>query len=205
MRWCIFTIPIAIFLHMAKVCGIGNIGKGLFKAKVDGKKTPEYTIWYNILSTITRFNHQYTLVESINPSWLDYQTFANDLRLNHSHITKEMVRTITLFNRHNFRFDKENLRFIPRILSDAIREYEDFAGVTQMPNGKYRVQARLNKRKQHLGVYDDFRTAIRAYRWHKAKYIQRLGGRLYSIGRINEEIFATLKKRFPMVLPKQTK
>lgn len=94
------------------VYGVGTFGEGNYRSRVDGKMTPQYTLWINMLQRVYNVSNLHDkfpcyIGTSLCKRWHNYQLFAED------------ISKVPNFGNKGFELDKDlkypgNKRYAPK-------------------------------------------------------------------------------------------
>lgn len=165
-----------------RVCGIGYIGEGIYKSRVNGIKNRSYDVWKNILERCYDESHRYKHLSYIDcivcDEWLNYQNFAEWYDMNYYEVDGEIMHVDKdiLFKNNNL-YSPDTCIFVPQrinslfIKADASRG--DLPVGVHMKNNKFIAQSN-NYEKIHLGVFDTIEEAFQAYKYYKEELIKEV-------------------------------
>jgi len=181
--------------------GVGYIGHGIHKAKIEGKHNPVYSVWCNILR---RCYHQLDIMYPyygergvrVAEDWHNFQNFAGWYLLNHKQgydIDKDLrVRDCKIYS-------EDTCWFIPKRINCAINSNIKVK-LDNLPNGVHR-NARgkpyysslcIDGVKRRLGSFNTADEAFLAYKTAKEDYLKRIATEEYALGTISREIMEAL-------------
>lgn len=163
------------------VLGIGYIGIGKFKTKINNKTTIEYLTWKNILKRCYNpyeINKKLTYQNvTICKEWLNFQTFAKWFRDNYYELIDERIDIDKdIIKRDNKIYSPEYCSFVPQAINNLLVKSDKIRG--KYPIGvcfhrnKYRSQIDINGRHKHLGLFSTSIKAFNAYKIAKEKQIK---------------------------------
>lgn len=179
--------------------GVGFNSKTKHRAWLNGRYTPAYCTWRNILARCYCPNKQ--LIQpsyvgcSISEKWYDFQDFAewfNNHKHNHKgyHLDKDILFT------GNKVYSPETCCFIPQELNKILGDRKAARGsfpqgvCLHKPTKKYTASTRMYGMTKHLGVFDTPEEAYRAYKAAKEDYVKKMA--LEWRDRIADNVFQAL-------------
>jgi len=172
--------------YYKSVYGVGYLGEGPYKTKIDGKVTPQYAAWKGMLG---RCYAQYTekckrtyLGCIVCDEWLNFQLFAAWYDANYYKIVGEKMHLDKdLLCKGNKVYSPTTCVYVPHMLNTILLNKSNFRG--SLPVGveknfnKY--IAKLNKRtpegvisREYLGMFKTPDEAFQAYKKEKEAYIK---------------------------------
>lgn len=172
-----------------RVCGVGYIGDGKYKSRVDGKKTKCYQTWNNMLKRCynenTRTKYPTYKECEVYKEWLNFQNFAKWFEDNYYQIDNDIMyldkdilfkgnkiyspkTCVFVNNRINVLFAKnEKTRGKYPIGVCYYKKYDKFLSSCDiMVNNK--------KCKKNLGYYYSINEAFQVYKKFKENYIKQV-------------------------------
>ena len=183
-----------------RVYGVGFVGVGRFKTRVDGKNTLEYTVWTAMMSRcynpVYHKKHPTYLECSVHPDWHNFQVFA-EWYINHEsyglgyHLDKDLLV------RGNKIYSENTCCLLPSQLNMSIQEsqsrQEDLpTGVTKPERGGYRATLHIDGKNVNLGYFETVEEARLMYKSRKEGNVRRLAD-LWK-DRITKDTYDSLKR-----------
>lgn len=186
--------------------GVGYLGEGKYKSRINNKKTKCYSAWKSMLQRC--YDPKYHEKEptykncKVRDEWLNFQNFAKWYYNNYYEIEGEIMHLDKdILVKGNKIYSAENCIFIPGRINtlftkcDKVRgEYP--IGVSLCKNGKYRAYCHVynfkeNKSKKiHLGVYNIPEQAFEVYKEFKENYIKQVAD--YYKSKIPSKLYDTM-------------
>lgn len=164
------------------VCGVGYMGSGEYKTKVDGKHTPQYAVWNSMMkrcySEVTHGYRPTYLEMSVCDEWHNFQVFAK--WYDKQYIGDRWQLDKDILKKGNGVYCPEYCRFVPRDINVALtlrkRDRGDLpVGVLKNSNGTYAARCSNNTGKQvNLGTFQTVDEAFGAYQCAKKKHLRDL-------------------------------
>lgn len=175
-----------------KVYGVGYIGEGKYKSKINGKTTRIYDTWCNMLKRCydSKQHEKYPTYKNceVCDEWLCFQNFAEWLESNYYEIEGEtMCLDKDILIKHNKVYSPETCVFVPNIINvlfiknDKSRG-DSVIGTHRLKNGKYVANCHLfnpetvKSKNEYLGTYDTQEKAFEIYKYYKEKNIKEVAG-----------------------------
>ena len=175
-----------------KVYGVGYIGEGKYKSKINGKTTRIYDTWCNMLKRCydSKQHEKYPTYKNckVCDEWLCFQNFAEWLESNYYEIEGEtMCLDKDILIKHNKVYSPEACVFVPNIINvlfiknDKSRG-DSVIGTHRLKNGKYVANCHLfnpetvKSKNEYLGTYDTQEKAFEIYKYYKEKNIKEVAG-----------------------------
>lgn len=161
------------------VFGVGYLGIGVHKTKIDGKDTKLYRVWVSMLqrSYYHKWLNRHTTYIgcSVDKDWHNFQTFGEWFKQNYKE-GQELDKDILV--KGNKIYSPETCCFVPKeinllIIKNNIRRGEYPIGVNKWKN---KFKATLHKKRVyfHLGLFDTPKEAFQAYKTSKEVYIKEV-------------------------------
>lgn len=173
--------------YYPRVCGLGYLGEGLFKANINRKSTIAYKHWSNLL---LRCYNKYHLAKRPNyresyvcKEWLNFQNFAKWFYENYKvfvigeepHIDKDILI------KGNKIYSPNTCCIVPKEINMLLLKSEKSRGA--MPIGvrkngrKYVASISIDGKKVLIGNFDDANGAFNAYKCKKEENITRVANK----------------------------
>lgn len=165
------------------VYGVGYIGSGKYKSKVNDENTLAYSTWMGMFIRCYRKKVKKSDVSYIGctvaPEWHDFQVFA-EWYVNHEsyglgyHLDKDLLKT------GNRVYSPDSCCLVPVIINSAITNSAPSktglpVGVNPCRSGKgFRVRLSENGKSRHVGKFETIGSAKAAYIIEKDNYIRSL-------------------------------
>lgn len=178
------------------VQGVGYFGVGPFKARVDGKITPEYSAWQCMLRRCYNVNsHNCYRNCSVDESWFCYQDFAKWYVSNEFYgLGYQLDKDI--LSKGSKIYSKDTCCLIPQELNtllydDAKNKGNYLTGVSYHgKSNKLQSRISINGAAVNLGLFDCEIEAHKAYVSAKENNVKETAIRLKSV--IDKEVFDKL-------------
>jgi hypothetical protein len=142
------------------VCGVGFLGVGQHKPKVDGKATKEYETWRNMLKRCycpkTLSKHPTYVGCSVDARWHDYQVFAEFFELNYIdgyQLDKDKIVE------GNKVYGPESCVFISHAENSALANSKEFAFLS--PSGALHTGSNIAEFARVQGLHQAHLTAVK--------------------------------------------
>ena len=170
--------------------GVGYIGEGKYKTRINGKKTKCYDTWQSMLQRCydNKYHEKYpTYINcEVCDEWLNYQNFGTWYEGNYYEVKDEvMCLDKDILDKGNKIYSPENCVFVPENINKLFIKCDRSRG--EYPLGviyhkhakKFMAQYNIydletNKSKhKHLGYYDTPEQAFQTYKQFKEKNITK--------------------------------
>ena len=171
-------------LYKPSVYGVGFIGEGPYKAKVNGEHTKEYIAWRDMLKRCCSDNYHKKYPTYIGcevcDEWLNFQNFAEWYDENHYEVSGErMALDKDILIKGNKIYSPDTCVFVPQSINLLFIKSNSKRG--DLPIGvtynkqykKYQSQCSVNKKQKHLGYYDTPEEAFQIYKQSKEACIKK--------------------------------
>ena len=190
------------------VHGIGYIGVGDYKVRVNGIINKEYECWRNMLKRAydTKYHIAYPTYKNVTvcKEWLNFQTFAKFYNekypKNIKGITFEIDKDVLQNNVENKIYSPETVIFLPSnvnsFLTNIQKNTSGYTGVSFCKtNNKYKTQISNfgNSSIIHLGYFQNPQDASTHYKKARAKQSEKVREYLRSLNYLPEEIIQHIK------------
>ena len=171
--------------------GVGYIGEGKYKTRINGKKTKCYDTWQSMLQRCydNKYHEKYpTYINcEVCDEWLNYQNFGTWYEGNYYEVKDEvMCLDKDILDKGNKIYSPENCVFVPENINKLFIKCDRSRG--EYPLGviyhkhakKFMAQYNIydletNKSKhKHLGYYDTPEQAFQTYKQFKEKNIKEV-------------------------------
>lgn len=169
------------------VFGVGYVGEGEYKSKINGKLTRVYSTWYQMLERCydekcQEKNPTYINCEVCN-EWYSFQNFAEWCYKNYYTIKGEqMCLDKDILLKGNKIYSPETCIFVPKRINSLFTKSDKSRGNsvigTSPKNGKYVVHCNLinpktgKSKQKNLGHYDTELEAFEVYKYYKERNIK---------------------------------
>ena len=169
-------------LYEATVYGVGFMGEGPYKSKVNGKSTREYNIWHSMMDRCYNEKHsdRYPTYKdcTVCEEWHNFQTFCSWFDNNFREIPGEkMALDKDILIKGNKVYGPDTCVFVPKkinslfVKSDASRSDLPI-GVQQVKSGKYQASVSINGKDKKLGRFNTKEEAFEMYKKAKEQHIK---------------------------------
>ncbi|WPF70161.1 HNH endonuclease [Bacillus phage BC-VP] len=166
-----------------KIYGVGYIGKGTYKSKVDGKRTPQYAIWYAMLkrSYDARFHEESPAYKgcAVAEDWHNFQNFAKWYDENYYTVDGEKMQLDKdILSKGNKVYSPDTCIFVPNSINMLFVKQKQIRG--ELPigvrphQGKFLARMSTPKGTKYIGVADTVEDAHNLYKGAKERYIQEV-------------------------------
>ena len=185
-----------------RICGIGYLGEGKYKAKENGKNTDEYKIYYQMIRRCYDPKHQekYPTYKgcTVEDYLLNFQNMGKWIDENYYEVPGEKMQLDKdILCKGNKVYSRESCIFVPQRINllfvkcDKVRG-KDPIGVYQLPSGNYQVTCNNAYGEQlYLGTYSTEEQACQVYKQYKEKVIKEVIDSYE--GKIPEPFYSKLK------------
>ena len=166
-----------------RICGVGYLGEGKYKAKENGKNTDKYKIYYDMLRRCydPKFHER-------NPAYKDCK--VEDYLLNFQHMGKWMDENYyevpgermhldkDILCKGNKLYSRDTCIFVPQRINELFVKCDSTRGdnpigVSDLPSGNFQVFCSNGYGEQlYLGSYSTKEEAFRVYKEYKEKIIK---------------------------------
>ena len=187
---------------------IGFVGIGEYGCMVDGKNTPEYSAWNNMLRRC-----YYDKTQEKNPTyknvkvcdeWLNFQIFARWYEINYpkiNNISFDLDKDLLQQNVESKIYSPENCIFLPHkvntfLTNKQLNNTSGYIGVYwDKINKKWTAQITLfgEGKTKHLGRFPTPEQASLAYQEARAEQAEKAKEYLRSLNYLSEEIINLIK------------
>lgn len=169
--------------------GIGYLGEGKYKTKINNKFTPQYNRWVNMMTRC--YNKKTHMVQPtyaeclVDPIWHNFQKFAEWYDKNYYEVDNEtMCLDKDILIKGNKIYSPENCIFVPERINSLFLKCDKRRG--NLPIGitlhkrkikkdNYMVQMQNNNGKPiFIGVFDTTEEAFIAYKNSKEQVIKQM-------------------------------
>lgn len=188
--------------------GIGYLGEGKYKSKINGKNTKCYKVWKSMLQRCydSKYHEKSPTYKNceVHNEWLNYQNFAKWYYDNYYEIEGEiMCLDKDILIKGNKIYSPDNCIFVPITINNLFTKSDKARGnnpigVSDWKNGKYQVNCHLinpetgESKQEYLGLYDTQEKAFEIYKYYKEKNIKQVAD--YFKKEIPEKLYKVLYK-----------
>jgi hypothetical protein len=189
------------------VVGVGFVGEGKYKPKVDGKMTSAYNTWWRILNRCYNINsgdYRFYGMQgvSVDPEWHCFQNFAGwfyENSFDNYHVDKDLLSADSKI------YSRDTCCFLPQEINKALKttcNRKDTAipaGIRLMSNGSYQVQVSntLVKKLEYLGTFPTLEQASVAYLKRKKEIVVALAEKYYGQQKLSDVAYNGLLRWEP--------
>lgn len=165
------------------VYGIGYMGAGKYKSKIDSKMTVQYDRWKHMLSRC--YSDKYQVKQptyigcSVSDEWLNFQNFAEWYDKNYYEIDGHIMDLDKdILCKGNKIYSSKTCVFAPSnintlfVKNDIIRGIYPIGVCFDKLINKFKATYRNKNIKKHLGVFETSLEAFNAYKLYKEKFIK---------------------------------
>lgn len=172
------------------VFGVGYIGEGEYKSKINGKLTRVYRTWYQMLERCydekCQEKHPTYKDCEVCDEWLNFQNFGRWYYDNYYEIEGERMHLDKdILVKHNKVYSPETCMFVPEKINTLFTKCdksrgESIIGTSLHKCGKYRSDCNLfnpltgKSKSEYLGLYDTQEKAFEVYKYYKEKNIKQI-------------------------------
>ena len=186
-----------------RICGIGYLGEGKYKAKENGKNTDEYKIYYDMLRRCydPKFHERNPAYKGckVEDYLLNFQNMGEWINKNYYEVPGEtMCLDKDILYKGNKVYSRETCIFVPQRINTLFTKCDKSRGnnpigVDQLPSGNYQVECCNGYGEQlYLGTYSTKEQAFRVYKEYKEKVIKEVIDSYE--GKIPEPFYSRLKE-----------
>ena len=186
-----------------RVCGVGYLGEGKYKAFENGKLTDKYDIWQDMLRRCydPKLHEKYSTYKDceVEDKWLNFQHMAEWIEENYYEVPGEqMCLDKDILHKGNKVYSRETCIFVPERINNLFTKRDNDRGknpigVSDLPSGNYRAMCSDGYGKQiHLGVYTSKEKAFQVYKQYKENLIKEVIDSYE--GKIPEPYYSRLKE-----------
>lgn len=172
-------------LYKPTVYGVGFMGEGPYKAKINKKTTKEYNIWHSMMDRCYNPKHsdRYPTYKDciICEEWHNFQNFASWYEDNYYEIPGEkMALDKDILVKGNKVYSPETCVFVPKSINSLFVKADSVRG--DLPIGvrynrrknKYESKCSVRNKEKHLGYYNSPEEAYQAYKTFKEKHVKEV-------------------------------
>ena len=168
-----------------RICGIGYLGEGKYKAKENGKNTDEYKIYYDMLRRCydPKFHERNPAYKGckVEDYLLNFQHMGEWINKNYYEVPGEtMCLDKDILYKGNKVYSRETCIFVPQRINNLFTKCDKSRGnnpigVDQLPSGNYQVECCNGYGEQlYLGTYSTKEQAFQSYKQYKEKVIKEV-------------------------------
>ena len=183
------------------VFGIGYLGIGKFKAKINNKNTTEYQTWYNMLQRCYDpyiINKKLTYQDAtVSEIWKNFQNFAEWHKKNYYDLFDEDVHLDKdIIKKGNKVYCPEFCAFVPQSINALLTKSDKARGKYPIGvsfnkhNKKYKSYMLINGKQKHLGYFSTSIEAFNSYKIAKEEQIQVVANKYKNI--LKAKVFDSL-------------
>lgn len=169
------------------VYGVGYIGEGEYKSKINGKRTPQYATWRSMIARC--YDEKYhekqpTYIHcSVSPEWHNFQNFAKWYDENYYEVDNQrMELDKDILIKGNKVYSSENCVFVPKNINGLFIKCNASRGDLPIgvhfhkENNKFiaRCMNGTGGNRIHLGSFTSPEEAFFAYKSYKEKLIKQI-------------------------------
>ena len=168
------------------VKGVGYVGEGKYKSKINGKMTVEYTVWFSMLTRCYdkkwQEKHRTYIGCTMAKEWHNFQNFAEWYNNEWYDIGEKLDVDKDFKVKGNKIYCAENCLIIPSRINRMVRHYkvEKYKNPIGVRNSNTRFEATIGRwvngavKIKYIGAYDTPEQAFQAYKQAKEAYIQQV-------------------------------
>jgi len=166
------------------VFGIGYLGEGEYKTKINGRQTDEYRCWKRMMQRCYDSNYhlQYPSYKdcSVCAEWHNFRSFARWYSQNFYQMKdKIMCLDKDILNKGNKVYSPDNCIFVPNEINCTIinrsRDRGNFpVGVIAHENRYVAQCSSFNGKQKYIGTYDTPKEAFYGYKCYKENVIREI-------------------------------
>ena len=180
------------------VYGVGYIGVGKYKSKINGKQIEEYKEWQSLIRRCydEKFKEKYHTYRDVTvEEWLfNFQNYCEWREHNYYEIEGEIMDLDKdILCKGNKVYNRDTMIFVPHRInslftkSDARRGDLPIGVSYHKRNGRYVAQCTTLEGHKHLGYYHTQEEAFLAYKTFKEQYIKKVADEYK--GRIPDRLY----------------
>ena len=168
-----------------RIYGVGYLGEGKYTTTKNGKRTDEYSIWYDVLKRCydPKLHEKYFTYKDcmVEDYLLNFQHMAEWLENNYYEVHGEqMCLDKDILCKGNKIYSRKTCIFVPQRINTLFVKCnksrgDNPIGVTELPSGTYQVYCSNGYGKYiYLGIYSTKEEAFRVYKEYKEKVIKEV-------------------------------
>ena len=185
------------------IYGIGYLGQGKYKVKINDKITNEYTEWRGMLrrcydKEFQNKHHTYKDV-TVDKYFHNFQNYCKWREDNYYEIEGERMHLDKdILQKGNKIYAPDKCIFVPQrvnelfVKSDAIRGNCPIGVTYDKQINKYIASCQIEGKKKHLGCYNTSKEAFKVYKMFKEQYIKQVADEYKN--RIPKELYDAMYK-----------
>ena len=169
--------------NLKTVFGVGYIGVGKYKSKVNKVSEKSYVVWRNMLKRCYDDNCEQTQIIykgcSVDEHWHNFQNFAEWFYLNYNpeymdgwHLNKDILV------KKNKVYSPKTCAFVPNDVNVIFTKRHNKRGNSPIgvrkKENKFLCQISIYGKRIHLGTFDTEKEAFQAYKVAKEQYIKEV-------------------------------
>ena len=167
------------------VCGVGFVGVGIYRTRVNGKHIDAYMCWCHMLRRAYDdkyyTKHPTYIGCSVCEEWHNFQNFAKWYEDNYYEIENEvMCLDKDILCKGNKIYSPDTCVFVPQRINTLFVKRDNNRGDCPIgvyydkPSGKYRAYCNVNGKRKHLGCFFSLLEAFKAYKQFKEETIKQI-------------------------------
>lgn len=183
------------------IYGVGFIGQGKYKSRVDGKLTKQYDEWKSFLQRSN--DEEYKIKEPTykdtytNEYFYNFQNYCDWREQNYYEIEGEKMQLDKdILYKGNKEYAPDKCIFVPQRInnlftkSDAKRGTLPIGVTYDKEKSTYKAQLNTLNGHRHLGYYNSPEQAFQAYKQAKEQYIKEVADEY--VGRIPDRLYKAM-------------
>lgn len=173
--------------YFKRVFGKGYLGVGKYKTRINGKKTKQYSVWFNMLKRVydlENYIKQPTYKDCVVcEEWLNFQNFAKWYDENYYEINNEvMCLDKDILIKGNKTYSPDTCVLVPKSINSLFVNNDADRGKLAIGvticKGKYMAQCSYGNTKSiYLGLFNTEREAFNSYKIYKEKVIKSVANK----------------------------
>lgn len=182
------------------VYGVGFIGVGLYKAKIQGKMTKSYKAWTAMLQRCydkkAKSYERYALLGvSVHDDWLNFQNFAEFYDRNFRE-GFQLDKDLRMYGSNIY--SSQTCCYVPREINTLLTASNFTRGIYPVgvcydkATKKYRTQISINNIRNRLGYFITPEQAFEAYKVAKESNVKKVAQEHYDLGNIPKDVYENL-------------
>ena len=167
------------------VYGVGYLGVGKYKSRIDGKYTKEYLEWHSMLTRCysEKYQNKYSTYKDalVNEYFHNFQNYCKWREDNYYEIEGEqMCLDKDILIKDNKEYSFNTMVFVPErinklfIKRDALRGDCPIGVSYHKASGKYMAKCNTLFNRKYLGLHNTPEEAFQAYKQFKETYIKQI-------------------------------
>ena len=164
--------------------GVGNTDG--MACKIDGKMTPEYTLWSNMLarcySEKYKTNNPHYVGCTVSDNFKDFRYFVKWCGRQKGYNMNGWALDKDILVKHNKIYSEDTCCFVPREINNLLTKRNGKRGdlpigvSSQKGTGRYLVYMSVKGRIKYFGTFSDVNEAFQTYKTVKLKHIKDVVG-----------------------------